>query len=54
MTEAKLRHCERVAGISAAGEAWWQLMVDEAHRRKANVERAVVRQVHRIGTGGGL
>jgi hypothetical protein len=54
MTEAKLRHCERVAGISAAGEAWWQLMVDEAHRRKANVERAVVRQVHRIATGGGL
>ena len=30
MTEAKLQHCERVAGIAAAGEDWWRLMIDEA------------------------
>jgi hypothetical protein len=52
MTEAKLRHCERVAGISAASEDWWRLMVDETHRRKANVERTVVRQLHRMAMGG--
>ena len=51
--EAKLRHCERVAGIAAAGEDWWRLMVDEQQRRKANVEKAVVRQLHRMATGGG-
>ena len=30
MTEAQAQHCERVAGIAAAGEDWWRLMIDEA------------------------
>ena len=51
MTEAQLHHCERVAGIADAD--WWRLMIDEAVRRKANVEKAVVRQLHRMATGGG-
>jgi hypothetical protein len=51
MTEAQ--HCERVAGIAAAGEDWWRLMIDEQQRRKAKVEKAVVRQLHRMATGGG-
>jgi hypothetical protein len=29
MTEAQAQHCERVAGIAAAGEDWWRLMIDE-------------------------
>jgi hypothetical protein len=53
MTEAQLQHCQRVAGIAAAGEDWWRLMIDEEQRRKANVERTVVRQLHRTATGGG-
>jgi hypothetical protein len=53
MSEAQLRHYQRVAGIAAAGEDWWRLMIDEAQRRKANVERTVVRQLHRMATGGG-
>jgi hypothetical protein len=51
MTEAQLQHCERVAGIAAAGEDWWRLMINEEHRRKAKVETAVVRQLHRMATG---
>ena len=53
MTEARLRHCERVAGIAAAGSDWWRLMIDEENRRKAQVEKTVVRQLHRMATGGG-
>ena len=53
MTEAQAQHCERVAGIAAAGEDWWRLMIDEQQRRKAKVEKAVVRQLHRMATGGG-
>ena len=53
MTEAQLRHCERVAGIAAADEGWWRLMIDEENRRKAQVEKTVVRQLHRMATGGG-
>ena len=51
MTEAQLQHCERVAGIAAAGEDWWRLMRTEQERRKATVEKAVVRQLHRMATG---
>jgi hypothetical protein len=51
VTEAQLQHCERVAGIAAAGEDWWRLMINEEHRRKAKVETAVVRQLHRMATG---
>jgi hypothetical protein len=51
MTEAEARHCMRVAGIAAAGEDWWRLMVDEEQRRKAKVETAVVRRLHRMATG---
>jgi hypothetical protein len=43
MTETQAQHCERVAGIAAAGEDWWRLMIDEQQRRKAKVEKAVVR-----------
>ena len=53
MTEARLQHCERVAGISAAGSDWWRLMIDEENRRKAQVEKTVVRHLHRMATGGG-
>jgi hypothetical protein len=28
-------------------------MIDEQQRRKAKVEKAVVRQLHRMATGGG-
>ena len=42
MTEAEARHCVRVAGIAAAGDDWWRLMIEEEHRRKAKVETAVV------------
>jgi hypothetical protein len=51
MTKAQLQHCERVAGIAAAGEDWWRLMRTEQERRKATVEKAVVRQLHRMATG---
>ncbi len=51
MTEAQLRHCERVAGIADAGEDWWRLMIDEGLRRKAKVEKTVVRQLYRMATG---
>ena len=53
MTEAQLQHCQRVAGIAAAGEDRWRLMIDEEQRRKAKVEKTVVRQLHRMATGGG-
>lgn len=52
MTEAQLQHYQRVAGIAAAGPGWWRLMIDEEVRRKANVEKTVVRQLHRMATGG--
>ena len=42
MTEAQLQHCP----------GWWRLMIDEEVRRKANVEKTVVRQLHRMATGG--
>jgi hypothetical protein len=48
MTEAQLRHCERVAGIGAAGEGWWRLMTTEQERRSAQIEKAVVRKLHRM------
>ena len=51
MTEAEARHCVRVAGIAAAGDDWWRLMIEEEQRRKAKVETAVVRQLHRMVTG---
>ena len=50
MTEAKARHCERVAAISAAGSDWWWLMIDEETRRKAMVEQTVMRRLHRLAT----
>jgi hypothetical protein len=52
MTEAQLQHCPRIAGIAAAGPGWSRLMIDEEVRRKANVEKTVVRQLHRMATGG--
>jgi hypothetical protein len=51
MTEAQLQHCERVAGIAAAGSNWWRLMIDEEERRKAKVEKTVVRKLHRMVVG---
>ena len=51
MTAAQARHCARVAGIAAAGEDWWRLMIEEEQRRKAKVEATVVRQLHRMVTG---
>jgi hypothetical protein len=51
MTEAEAQHCERVAGIAARGEDWWRLMRDEQDRRSRQVEKAVVRQLHRMATG---
>jgi hypothetical protein len=52
MTEAQAQHCQRVAGIAAAGEDWWRRKIDEEERRKAKVEKAVVQQLHRMATGG--
>ena len=46
MTEAQLRHCERVAKI--AGRGWFQLLIDEQERRKKKVEKAVVRELYRL------
>jgi len=54
MTEAQLQHCERVAGIAAAGSDRWRLMMTERERRTARAEKAVVRQLHRMATGGSL
>ena len=52
MTEAQ--HCERVAGIAAAGEDWWRLMIDEQQRRKAKVEKGGGQAAAlRMATGGG-
>jgi hypothetical protein len=52
MTEAQAQHCQRVAGIAAAGEDWWRRMIGEEQQRKAKVEKAVVKQLHRMATGG--
>jgi hypothetical protein len=40
------RLCERVAQIAARGGTW--LMMDEQHRRKMKVEKAVVRELHHL------
>jgi hypothetical protein len=51
MSEAQMLHCQRVAAIAAKGDDWWRLMTDEAARRKAKVEKTVVRQLHRRAMG---
>jgi hypothetical protein len=51
MTETELRHCERVADIASRGDDWWQLLLDEQHRRSRQAEKAVVRRLHRTLPG---
>ena len=46
MTEAQLRHCVRVSQIVERGIEL-RSIVDEQMRRKENVEKAVVRELHR-------
>jgi hypothetical protein len=49
MTEAEIRKCVQVAEIAAAGG--FERLLDEKERRKAQVERAVVRKLHRQVAG---
>jgi hypothetical protein len=48
MTEARARHCERVAEIAEQGEHWFQTLQNEQARRRDQANKTVVRRLHRL------